>query len=334
MIASAEEFANTLNCAMKRRNVRAYVMARLELSLREIGISKDCITDITSLLQKIYRDPTLTGARLAKAVSKFRSDWEIYLNSAYLGRYESTRWKYVQDKILAKLALRKSNLGRCLDIGCGRGCVTESLVLNSYATSAWGIDPIDFSRHWKERQANSGIEARDLLKYKRVPLHEFGGWLAVSEEFDTVFLLYVLHHSTDYWGARTIREVKQNLSASGIIVVLEDSIVVDIEPEDDPHALTRMWRQWVISDKPYCLSIGFDVQVVLDFVAVHLLAGFSDVTMACNYKVGSEWDKMFHDLDLTMVDKFNLGFPEKRDIDVPQAVFVLKPNDSKGNRIG
>ncbi len=321
MITCAEDYADILSCAMKRSNVRTYALSRLEVTLGEIGIDTDCVKQITRILLEIFNDEQFTAKKLSELISKFHSEWEPHLYRAYFSDYESIRWKFISNLVIDKLGSIKSNLGRCLDVGCGRGCVTESLISQGYAASAWGIDAVDFSGHWKERRSGKGG-----LQFKKVPIQHIGGWLKVSEKFDTVFLFYVLHHSNDYWAARTIREIRRYLKPDGIVVVLEDSLLTDKDSDskNDPYNLTIAWRQWAANDLPYCLSVGFDIQVVLDFVAVQLLAGFREVSMPCNYKLGSEWEKMFHDVGYTVVKKINLGFPARRDIDVPQAVFIMK----------
>jgi len=328
MITYADEYAEMLSCAMKRSIVRTYALSRLDISLKEIGIDTDCVTRITKILIDIFNDECFTSAKLSDLILQFQKDWRPHLYRAYFGDYESIRWNFIVNLVLNKLGSFKNNLGRCLDIGCGRGCITESLVSHGRAASAWGIDVIDFSSEWRERKKVIGT-----LRLDKVPLQNIGDWLRVSEKFDTVFLFYVLHHSNDYWAARTIREVRQYLKRGGIIVVLEDSLLTDKDPdqENDPYKLTPDWRQWIRNDRPYCLSAGFDVQVILDFVAVQLLAGFREVSMPCNYKLGSDWEKMFDEVGLSVVKKINLGFPKMRDIDVPQAVFILKANGAGEN---
>ena len=76
-------------------------------------------------------------------------------------------------------------------------------------------------------------------------------------------------------------------------------------------------------DEPFCRSICFDVQVILDFVAVQLLAGFCNVSMPNNYKPSKEWLKLFDQIGFKLLKEVNIGFPSHRDIDVPQALFIL-----------
>lgn len=335
MKAYASDYAHMLGCAMKRTEVRKYVLRQLVASLGGIGIGTDCVNEITRILMEIYRDPSFTGQRLVEIVSKFRNDWELHLHRSYFGDYEQIRWEFVENMVLSIFPSVTANLGRCLDIGCGRGCITESFVSNGYSGFTYGIDAVDFWTDWRERCASLRMVGRGTLKFKQVTVDNLGDWLRVSEKFDTAFLFYVLHHTTDYWAARLIRELKQNLNPEGTIVILEDSLLTNTELDsvNDPDKLADKWNQWARNDRPYYLSVGYDIQVVLDFVAVQLLAGFFEVSMPCNYKLGSEWEKMFKELGLTVVKKVNLGFPTRRDIDVPQAVFVLKANTAGVNQI-
>jgi len=66
---------------------------------------------------------------------------------------------------------------------------------------------------------------------------------------------------------------------------LEDSFI-EGKSLEDPCKIGLKWKRWCENSKIYPLSEGYSVQIVLDFVAVQLLAGFKEVSMSCNYKVG------------------------------------------------
>lgn len=326
MIIHENDFMNILSCAIKREKAFNYVQNRLEFSLQDIGIEKDCFDDIANILLDIYSKKELTGAELSQKISQFQKEWRPHLNRAYLWDYERLRWEFIATQILDKVKTETHDFGRCLDIGCGRGCITESLVAKNYARYATGIDSVDFKGEWRERRTGT-----ERLSFEYVPVQDFGSWISECKGFDTVFLFYVLHHSTDYWASRTLSEILRCINKRGQIIVLEDSLFMEeIEEHNqlnkNSQRIITEWRQWAENEHPYNRSVGFDIQVILDFVAVQMLAGFKDVNMPFNYKIASEWENIFKEVGLTVSQKMNLGFPNKRDIDVPQAVFILKPN--------
>ena len=105
--------------------------------------------------------------------------------------------------------------------------------------------------------------------------------------------------------------------------MLEDSLVEGATPiEDIGHG--EWWASHCPKGMPYPLTPGYNAQVLLDFVAVQLLAGYADVGMPCNYRKGGDWTKIFGEAGFSVSRVLNIGFPKARDIDVPQALFELR----------
>ncbi|MCI0562870.1 MAG: class I SAM-dependent methyltransferase, partial [Nitrososphaera sp.] len=277
-----------------------------------------CIEEVILLISSLPRRKTFDGHVLSSKVDAFQKAWRPHLDRAYLRDYEAIRWRFITDYVINRLEGSKT-LGKCLDIGCGRGCVTSSLVKSGIATDATGIDGADFESEWRERRTTPL-----QLRYQQVSMRHMEDWVRMAGQFDTFLLLYVLHHSNDYRTARTLRSLHKSIRPGGRVIVLEDSLALDRAPLNDPFNLTSIWSEWANRDQVYCLTAGYDAQVILDFVAVQLLAGFREVSMACNYRLGTDWLEYFGKLGYETVQIENIGFPEKRDIDVPQAFFVLK----------
>jgi SAM-dependent methyltransferase len=303
---------------MRRGTVRAYVLRRLYESLSRIGIGADCTADILKLLSNLSLGAD-NGSSLAGKVSEFQSLWRRHLDRAYLEGYEETRWNFLSEYVLGKLQDPQS-LGRCLDIGCGRGCITAQFATGGRITEIVGIDAADFSSEWRERLSIT----RRAVRFDRVPVGLLDSWLPTAGQFDTVLMFYVLHHSNELWAARTLRNLRPSLRPQGRIIVLEDSLIGDKPPISDPFKLVDTWHDWAISERLFTLTSAFDAQVVLDFVAVQLLAGYYEVRMPCNYRLGKDWNDFFCQLGYQVVQSENIGFPLNRDIDVPQGFFVLQ----------
>lgn len=320
-----DEYVELLSCAMTRSAARNYVLGRLGPALMEIGIDRACIGAIEQLLMRLAAPSLLTGQELAEKADAFHSVWRPHLNRAYLSDYEAVRWRFIRQFVFDRLS-GGNQLGRCLDVGCGRGCVTSSIVTNGLAVEAVGIDAADFASEWHERRSAAPRGQR----FERVPLRELDTWLNGAVPFDTILLFYVLHHSDEYFAARTLGALRRALRPGGRIVVLEDSLVRNQPPIEDPRNLSPQWNEWARVDSLYSLSVGYDVQAILDFVAVQLLAGFADVRMPGNYKPGTDWRDFFAKTGFRTLQMENIGFPAERDIDVPQAFFVLT-EDNRGN---
>ena len=208
------------------------------------------------------------------------------------------------------------------------------------ASSVVGIDAADYTSEWNERSADWNqrppeveevtYSRRKPVSFKQVQVGQIETWLQGTGPFDTILLFYVLHHAEEYWAARTLRALQRSLNPKGRLFVLEDSLLLkqDVLPQSrDNLELTNIWRDWAARENLYCLTAAYDAQVVLDFVAVQLLAGFKDVRMPCNYRTTVEWEMCFRGLGYEVAEVNYIGFPEGRDIDVPQALFVLNLPD-------
>ena len=326
-----EHYVEMLRSAMCRWEARQYVLHRLDDSLRMLGLHENCVNAIISILTEFVRQPISPG-HLAELLQDFESEWRIHLDRRYLRDYEATRWQFMSKYVLNVVT---TPVNRCLDVGCGRGCVTATLFQEKLVKSVVGIDASDFKKEWNERVSESamtGTQTKAAVQYKSVPIGHIESWLKHAGQFDLILLSYVLHHSEEYWASKTLNSLKARLSEEGRIIIVEDSLEVDgtVPAAGDPLDLTRVWRQWAISAGTYSLTPAYDAQVILDFVAVQLLAGFSDVRMPCHYRTNDAWRAYFQQLGYEIENVRYIGFPAGRDIDVPQSVFVLKLPGSAG----
>lgn len=309
------EYFETLRYAMRNGRARTFAIERLENSFERISINQKCTQDIVATLNGLLLDQDLKA--FEEAVSKFRSTWRAHLARVYFHDYEETRWKFFR-KFVVEAIDDGAQLGSALDVGCGRGCLTARLAQENLVSAITGVDAVAFDGEWRERVS----AVRTGLRFEHVGVAGFEQWLAQQTGFDTVFLSYVLHHSEDYWAARTLHAVVNRLRRGGRVIVLEDSFG-DGTPMDDPFELSGRWSQLSKVDGPYPVSPAFDVQVILDFVAVQLLAQFDEVAMPCNYRRMEEWTVLFEAVGAQVQRSRFIGFPYDRDIDVPQAVFIL-----------
>jgi hypothetical protein len=108
------------------------------------------------------------------------------------------------------------------------------------------------------------------------------------------------------------------------LVILEDSYSAELAAKHDHDGIAGLWASLGAASHVYALTDGFHIQTVLDFVAVQLLACFGDVEMPCTYRRMTEWESLFVQLGFRIERSVYLGFPQARDIDVPQAYFVLR----------
>jgi 2-polyprenyl-3-methyl-5-hydroxy-6-metoxy-1,4-benzoquinol methylase len=191
------DYIAQLRVAMRSDAVRRFVRTRLTQSLTFINIDPACIAAIHGILESLAYRKTVTPESLAAAGEKFQKTWRAHLNRTYFIEYEALRWPYLRDYVLSDVD-PNIRLGRCLDIGCGRGWLTTQLVTSDVADSALGIDAAGYESEWKDRLAQC---KRHGLEFARVPVGELVDWTQQQAKFDTILMLYVLHHSSEYWAA-------------------------------------------------------------------------------------------------------------------------------------
>jgi SAM-dependent methyltransferase len=315
-----DNYAALIRACLERSVVRSYVTERLEKSLSDIGLDWRCRNDVCDLLLRIASAKEFDGETLGRFMDLFERTWRPHLDRAYLHSYEAARWRFAREMVLSQVGPGRI-AQRALDVGCGRGCITTAMVKEGIVESAFGIDAEDFESEWTERKS----ECR-RVDFAQVHMRDIESWLWASSGYDLITLYYVLHHSEDHWTVRTLRALHSALSDGGQVLVLEDALGVDepVAAQGERQEIGRTWLRWYQEARPYSATAAFDVQVVLDFVAVQILAGFSNVKMPCAYKPAAVWAEMFRDCGYKIRSTANLGFPEMRDIDVPQTVFVLE----------
>jgi len=315
-----EDYIAQLQVAMRSDVARRFIRTRLTESLLLINIDPVCIAAIHSVLEFLAYRQRITPESLAVVGEKFQKAWRVHLNRTYFIEYETLRWPYLRDYVLKDID-PNIRLGRCLDTGCGRGWLTSQLVISRLADSAMGIDAAGYESEWKERLAQFKGPGLDFV---RVPVGDFGDWTQRQAKFDTILMLYVLHHSTEYWAVTTLQMLQQVMSPVSKLIIVEDSCSTNAPAKHDRDNINGLWASIASSSQIYALTDAFHIQIVLDFVAVQLLANFGDVDMPCTYKKVDEWEHLFDRLGFSVQKAVYLGFPKERDIDVPQSYFVLK----------
>jgi hypothetical protein len=115
------------------------------------------------------------------------------------------------------------------------------------------------------------------------------------------------------------------MSPESRLIILEDSFSRTMPSKHNRDCIDKLWSSLASASEIYALTDAFHIQVVLDFVAVQLLANFSDVQMPCTYKRTDEWERLFIQAGFRIEKSVYLGFPKERDIDVPQSFFSLRP---------
>jgi len=296
----------------------SYIARRLSLSLQNIGIAHECILDIISILQQ-FETPKCEEIDVGSDLLNFQKKWRRHLDRVYFSDYESLRFPFLKTNVFDAIQ-SDYNLGSCLDVGCGRGCLSGQILKQGFANKVVGIDQANFESEWRERTIESSTAN---LSFAMVPIDGLRIWLETQQLFDTFLMCYVLHHSNEYWTVRTLLDIQQAMTKKSRLIIVEDSFFSTAEAKHDPFHIVPLWISLCSTSKIYTTTSAYHIQTVLDFVAVQFLANFNEVDMSCNYKTSEDWIEMFKKLNFNICTSEYIGFPNNRDIDVPQSFFVL-----------
>jgi hypothetical protein len=192
-------------------------------------------------------------------------------------------------------------------------------VREGICSAATGIDAREFGPDWEDVKSLCPD-----VSFCSVDVDQISAWLEQAPKPDVVLLSWVLHHSPPSDVVATLKALRTGIPGVRIVVI-EDTGFPNQACAEDPHGFGEGWSAWLRSCDEYRLSCGWSVQALLDFVAVQILARYSDVSMPCNYQRSSDWVSLFDHVGFHVTSMKYIGFPEGRDIAVPQGLFILEP---------
>jgi hypothetical protein len=131
---------------------------------------------------------------------------------------------------------------------------------------------------------------------------------------DAVVLTWVLHHMTYVEQEQYLKVIFNNLKSGSRVVVLEDSYSTKLPPEtgrdlyDDFMILDPEDRKRVMS--------------AFDWIANRVLERREKIPMPFGFRTLEEWKQLFEECGFTITQARFLGFPENRDVNNGQSLWV------------
>ena len=294
----------------------AYTVDSLRITLREIDHSKLLVDSLVETLGRL-RDSD--ASRHDGIVGEFCGQFSSELDCIYRGRYEAHRKEFFYRYVFPTIP-------RCdhiVDLGCGRGWVSKWLHDMDVAKQVTGIDPVDFGSDWAQVRASNGSG----IEFSHVAIADQEAWFAAAGPISAVLCSWMFHHSTDAELALSFRALSRDLRPGSHLIVLEDAMDLTASPDENNAGLFEKWCALGLSQGRIYTEQQFNAQVILDFVAVRMLARYSAVDMDFNYKPVQKWAESIAQYGFVMKAKKYIGFPKFRDIAVPQTVMVFLKTD-------
>lgn len=304
----------TLQKCSEDNHVFDYVVQSLQITLRDIDLSKafcDRISDFLVHLRRKIPNRDIFNAAFLSITDK----WKFELRSKYSEQYELCRQNYFK-RFIFDMFKAKGKI-KLLDMGCGKGLVSQLFMEQGLASDIWGIDiDLEFESFWKEISRN--IEHLNFT-------HINGNltfWLD-KHHFQYVILFWVLHHSTPEQVLSSLKALSDTQNEGLRLVLIEDSFPLSGQIESDPNSFFSEWKGLANLGRNVGRNLTWEVQALLDFIAVKILARYHEVGMAFNYMDVESWVELLKKFNFILEGSKFIGFPPGRDIAVPQSALVF-----------
>lgn len=283
-----EEF-KIIKSMLENKRVKSFVVGNLKTSLKGIGYSKELIQDLINQFEKY----DFTGFQL-------RNSEELHEVHS-IGFFQKIVPIYFENQVIPYVPSSK----KVVDIGCGTGILAYKLAQSKRFDQIIGID-INSYPEWNKFKGGG-------VSFKIVKEKEFREFLKETKP-ETIILTWALHHMDFKKQEEYLREIHSILDKV-IIVVLEDSFSVKMQPQED-IGVYESFNKLNLDEKNKVMSI-------LDWTANRVLERRDKTPIPFTYRSLEDWQKLFEEIGFKLIKKKYIGFPENRDINTPQSIIVV-----------
>ena len=260
-----------------------FVISNLCRSLASIGFSFGLIEDLTKDISNIH--PEEFGKK------HFNELETIYR----IGFFQKIVPEYFSEYVVSAIP----NSANLLDVGCGT-------VILAKPDKVIGIDINEYPE-WKEFQS-------EKIRFQIVQEKEFMNFLKITKPA-TVTLTWTLHHMEYEEQERYIRYLFDSLPPNSQVVILEDAYAEFLSPENGVDK-SEAFMKWNLEERKQIMS-------VYDWVANCVLAQRGKVPIPFAYRTLEKWEELFKNIGFSIASHKYIGFPDRRDINTPQSLFVV-----------
>jgi SAM-dependent methyltransferase len=274
----------------ENQNLKEYIFSNFRQSLSDINLNANLIES------------------LIVSVENFKIDEFIKTNESELdklftkGFYSGVALDNFTKYILPEIQGAKN----IMDVGCGSGGLVRLISKVNREVSVIGVDIHPYAE-WKEpAPENAQLIIADQLELKK---------LLANIKPDLILLTWVFHHMSTEEQLSYLGLIAEACSKGSRVIVLEDSYSNSLTPETG-HRIYEKFIIWTEEKRQLIMAFN-------DWVANCVLGRRMDMPVPFTFRTMEAWIKLFERFDFQIKRSRFIGFPKERDVNNPQALFVL-----------
>ncbi|MBI4043654.1 MAG: class I SAM-dependent methyltransferase [Candidatus Diapherotrites archaeon] len=269
--------------------MRKYIFEDVNASLHSIGFSKVFRKDLIKALEK-------------DQIKKFRNKHFNEITKKYvIGFRQKVAPSFLENEFIPHIPSAKL----IIDVGCGTGALPYRLSKYNRFKKIIGVDVTQYPE-WK-------LFSNAKTEFIQINPNSLENILK-SFHPDVVTLTWSLHHMPKINQKSYLQGIYDALPNEGKVIILEDSY----STKKRPLKGARTWAKFMRL-KPRERQ---KVMSMLDWVANKVLSGRAKIPMPYSYRTTEEWTKLCERMGYRVKTRY-FGFPNKRDINNPQALIQL-----------
>lgn len=279
-----------IRSVLANAKLKKYIFIDIQSSLHSIGFSKRFTKDLIKALEE-------------DRIQKFRREHREEIKKKYaIGFRQKIAPDFLENEVIPHIPPSKF----IMDIGCGTGALSYRLSKYDRFKKIIGVDIAKYPE-WK-------LFYNSKMEFAQIDPNSFEKVLK-SYQPHTITLTWSLHHMPATMQKKYLQKIHEALPRGGKVIVLEDAYSI----EKNPLNGVKIWKRFMKLNQ----NERQKVMSVLDWIANKVLSGRRKIPMPYSFRTVEEWTKLCMAVGLRVKSRF-LGFPDKRDINVPQALLVLE----------